>query len=63
MSESVKRSNPLMWFLDPLTSTASQSDPEYRYSWSKIAWMLPLAIGILGLVVTAIGWGTNSEQF
>ncbi|HAY36308.1 MAG: hypothetical protein P8H65_06430 [Rhodothermales bacterium] len=63
MSESVKRSNPLMWFLDPLTSTASQSDPEYRYSWSKIAWMLPLAIGILGLVVTAIGWATNSEQF
>jgi len=63
MSETVKRSNPLVWLIDPLKSTASQADPAYRFSWSQAAWLLPLAIGIAGLVVSAVGWATDSHQF
>jgi len=63
MSETAQRSNPLTWLIDPLESTAGHADPAYRFTWSKVAWMLPLAIGIAGLVVTAIGWATDSHQF
>lgn len=63
MSETAQRSNPLTWLIDPLESTSSHADPAYRFTWSKVAWMLPLAIGIAGLVVTAIGWATDSHQF
>lgn len=63
MSESVKRSNPLVWLIDPFKSTASHADPVYRFSWSQAAWLLPLAIGIAGLVISAVGWATDSHQF
>ncbi len=63
MSQTVKRSNPLMWVIDPLQSTASHADPVYRFKWSQMAWMLPLAIGIAGLVISAVGWATDSRQF
>ena len=63
MSETVKRSNPLVWLIDPLKSTASQADPAYRFSWSQAAWLLPLAIGVAGLVVSAVGWATDAHQF
>ncbi len=63
MSQTVKRSNPLLWLIDPLQSTASHADPAYRFKWSQVAWMLPLAIGIAGLVISAVGWATDSHQF
>lgn len=63
MSETVKRSNPLVWLIDPIKSTASHADPAYRFSWSQAAWLLPLAIGIAGLVISAVGWATDSHQF
>lgn len=63
MSQTVKRSNPLMWVIDPLQSTASHADPVYRFKWSQMAWMLPLAIGIAGLVISAVGWATDARQF
>ena len=63
MSETVKRNNPLFWLIDPLKSTANQADPNYRYSWSQIAWMLPLAIGVAGLVISAVGWASGSHSF
>lgn len=63
MSETLKRSNPLLWLIDPLKSTSNQADPSYRYSWSQTGWMLPLAIGIAGLVISAVSWVTNPEQF
>ena len=63
MSETVKRNNPLFWLIDPLKSTANQADSNYRYSWSQMAWMLPMAIGVAGLVVSAVGWVTDSHSF
>jgi len=63
MSQTVKRSKPLLWLIDPFESTASQADAAYRFSGSKMAWMLPLVVGIAGLLVSAVGWAMDSQQF
>ena len=63
MSNTVKRSNPIIWLLDPLQSTTERASTSYQYNWSRIAWLLPLGIGVAALVITAVGWATNPQQF
>ena len=59
----IKRSNPLVWLLDPLQPTSGEASPSYRFTWSQAAWLIPLAIGIAGLVISAVGWATDPKQF
>lgn len=63
MSNTIKRSNPLVWLLDPLRSTADRADDSYRFKWSNAAWLLPAGIGVAGLLISAVGWIINPEQF
>ncbi|PIQ63708.1 MAG: hypothetical protein COV99_01360 [Bacteroidetes bacterium CG12_big_fil_rev_8_21_14_0_65_60_17] len=57
----IRKSNPFVWLLDPLGPTAASAP--YRFTWSQTAWLLPLAVGIAGLTVSAVGWATNAAQF
>lgn len=59
----IRRSNPFIWLLDPIQSTSGEASEPYRFSWSQTAWLLPLAVGIAGLVISAVGWVTNASQF
>jgi hypothetical protein len=63
MSTTTKRSNPLVWLLDPIQRTEGRATPSYRFTWGQQSWMLPAGIGIAGLVVSAVGWATDPEQF
>lgn len=62
-SMGIKRSNPLVWLVDPLAPTSADAHAAYRFSWSQMAWLIPLAIGIAGLAVSAVGWATDAKQF
>jgi len=57
----IRKSNPFIWLLDPLRPTSASAS--YRFEWSQSAWLLPLAVGIAGLTVTAVGWATDASQF
>jgi hypothetical protein len=63
MLNKVKRSNPLMWLIDPLQPTAGSASEAYRFKWTPVAWLLPLGIGVAGLTVSAVSWVTDPEQF
>ncbi|GMQ81947.1 MAG: hypothetical protein BMS9Abin05_1385 [Rhodothermia bacterium] len=63
MSNLIKQSNPIAWLLDPVKPTADQADSSYRFSWSQVAWLLPIGLGTAALVVSAVGWAMNAEQF
>ncbi len=63
MSNTVKRSNPFVWLIDPVQSTADRASEMYRFKWSPVAWMLPLGLGIAGLTMSSVTWLTDPEQF
>jgi hypothetical protein len=63
MSNTLKKSNPLVWLLDPLQPTADRSSDAYRFTGSATTWLLPAGIGIAALVMTLVSWVTDPEQF
>ena len=63
MSNTIKRSNLFVWLLDPLQPTADRAEARYRFAGSPSAWLLPLGIGVAALVISAVGWVTDPEQF
>lgn len=63
MSNSIRQSNPITWLLDPVRSTADSADAQYRFNWTQAAWLLPIGLGIGALVISAIGWAIDAEQF
>jgi len=63
MSQTLRNSNPFAWLFDPLKPTGESADTPYRYNWSQKAYLVPIAIGIAALVITAVGWATDPEQF
>lgn len=63
MSNLIKQRNPIAWLLDPVEPTADQADASYRFDWSPTAWLLPIGLGTAALVVSAVGWATEAQQF
>ena len=63
MSNTLKKSNPLVWLLDPLQSTSDQASEAYRFSGTASSWLLPAGIGLAALVMTLVSWVTDPKQF
>ncbi len=63
MSKLIRQRNPIAWLFDPVRSTADQADGAYRFSWNQKAWLVPITLGIGALVISAIAWVTDPEQF
>ena len=59
----LKSNSLLTWLADPFGATADQAEPTYRFSGGSAWWLAPLAIGIVLLVVTAIGGAADRQQF
>ncbi len=59
----LKSNSLLTWLADPFGATADKAEPLYRFSGGSAWWLAPLAIGIVLLVVTAIGGGADPQQF
>ncbi len=63
MSNMLKKSNPLLWLLDPVQSTLDGVEDEYRFSGSARLWLLPAGIGAAALTMTSVTWVTDAPQF
>lgn len=63
MKDTVQRSSILTWFLDPLQATRETARKAYRFTGDSRAWLAPLAIGVALLVISAIGFIQDPEQF
>ncbi len=59
----IKSNSPLTWLADPFRPTGTDTDATYRFSGGSAWWLAPLAVGIVLLVVTAIGGGADRPQF
>ena len=63
MSNMLKKSNSLLWLLDPVQSTAESAEDAYRFSGSARSWMLPAGIGAAALIMTLVSWVTDPPRF
>ncbi len=65
MADSVKRSSPLTWLIDPIAPTADQAERGFRFTGSNTTWLVPLLVGAALLVVScALGFSESfREQF
>ena len=63
MADSVNRSSLLTALIDPVRPTADRAEPPYRFTASRTVWLVPLLLGVALLVVSAVGWATDSKQF
>jgi hypothetical protein len=59
----IKSNSPLTWLADPLRPTHADAAEAYRFSGGAAWWSIPLVVGIALLIVTAIGGGSDREQF
>ncbi len=64
MAQDVKRSPFPAWLIDPLRPTRDAAPPEYRMgSGAGRAWLIPTVLGAALLVLSAVGWLIDPEQF
>lgn len=63
MKDSVQRSAPLTWLVDPLEATRDAAKRAFRATTDRRAWLVPLGIGVALLVMSAVGYGANPAQF
>jgi uncharacterized membrane protein (DUF485 family) len=63
MKDSAQRSALLTWFIDPLEATRDSAQRAFRFTADRRAWLAPLGIGVALLVMSAIGYAVNPEQF
>jgi hypothetical protein len=63
MKDSVQRSALLTWLADPLEATRDSARRVFQFTADRRAWLAPMGIGIALLVISAIGWAANPEQF
>jgi len=63
MSNTLKKSNPLVWLLDPIQPTADQAHESYRFTGPATLWLLPAGVGIAALVMSMVSWVTDPVQF
>lgn len=64
MSDPESRSSSLLtWLIDPLRSTSESAPPEFQFTGDRRVWLVPAAIGLVLLAISALGWLVNPEQF
>ena len=63
MKDTVQRSSFLTWLVDPLQPTRDVAERAFRFTADRRAWLVPLALGIALLVLSAIGYVANPAQF
>lgn len=63
MKDTVQRSSFLTWLLDPFRSTTEATERTYQFTGDPRSWLTPLAIGVALLVISAVGWAINPDQF
>ena len=63
MADSATRSSLLTALVDPLRPTADRAERPYRFTGSRTTWMVPLLLGVALLVVSVVGWLSDSHQF
>ncbi len=63
MKDTVQRSSLLTWFVDPLQPTRDAAERVFRFTADRRAWLVPLAIGAALLVLSAIGFVVDAQQF
>jgi hypothetical protein len=64
MADTVKRSSFLTALVDPVQPTAARSESDYAFKGGALGWTtIPFLIGAALLVVSAIGWVVDPEQF
>ncbi|GIV57607.1 MAG: membrane protein [Rhodothermaceae bacterium] len=61
MANTVRRSSPLTWLVDPLQPT--DAEKAFRFSGDARWWMVPTLIGAALLVVSLVGWAVDAHQF
>jgi len=63
MKDTVQRSSLLTWFADPLQPTQEAAKRAFQFTADRRAWLAPIGIGIAFLVMSAIGYAAEPEQF
>jgi hypothetical protein len=63
MKDSAQRSAPLTWLVDPLEATRDSAQRAFQFTADRRAWLAPLGIGVALLVMSAVGYAANPEQF
>ena len=59
----LKSNSPLFWLGDPLKATNDNVADSYRFTGGAAWWIVPLVIGALLLIATAVGGVGNPKQF
>lgn len=60
---SIKKNSFGRRLLDPFQETAAGAPDVYRSRGDWRIWGVPLLVGAVGLVISAVGWATNAHQF
>jgi len=63
MKDSVQRSSLLTWLADPLQATRDTAKRAFQSTTDRRVWLAPLGIGVALLVLSAIGFAADPEQF
>ena len=59
----LRKSGVLHWVLDPFESTSGEAEGRFRHQGDWRTWGIPLLVGMIGWVVSLIGWSTDPHQF
>ena len=59
----IKSNSPLLWLGDPIQATGDGTEESYRFTGGSSWWVVPLVIGALLLLATAVGGFTDQKQF
>ena len=63
MADAINRSSFLKWLVDPIESTNDVAKRAYRFVGNRRVWLVPLALGIALLTVSALGVVQSPEDF
>ncbi|MFB6098713.1 MAG: hypothetical protein ABEK84_06320 [Salinibacter sp.] len=63
MADSITQSSLLKWLVDPIQSTRDAAQQTYQFVGDRRAWLVPLALGIAFLTISALGLLQNADDF
>jgi hypothetical protein len=63
MADTPHRSSIPEWLVDPIQSTSDAARRSYRFAGDRRAWLVPVALGIALLVISALGLWQSPEDF
>ena len=63
MADAFNRSSFFTWLVDPAQSTRDAAERAYRFVGDRRAWVVPLALGIALLTISALGLWQSPDDF